>query len=266
MRSVFILVLLIGIFHFGCTDVQADPISRQKAIDVFWALEARPWDSQTLGYAKAELETAKQRNSNEPWVYISEAKLVRTLGYKSYQNYTEESGKVALDLSKKAVELDPNLSMAHAYYGLMLYSAGKNELAWMEYQKAMKLDPNNAWPVFYTAEAIADAKDLKQLEIWMAKVEPLAKGKIYQHRLHVLRRRLANLKKDDAAVEASFKTDLADQSENPWLHGNYASFLTRQKRYDEAIQYYEKALLIMDYGMAREGLEKARRLKAAAER
>jgi Tfp pilus assembly protein PilF len=266
MRPVVILAFLIATFHFSCMECQADPISRQKAIDVFWALEARPWDNQTLGYARAELETAKQRNSNEPWVYIAEAKMVRTAGYKSYQNYTVESGEVALDLAKKAVELDPNHSMAHAYYGLMLYSAGKNELAWKEYQTAMGLDPNNAWPFFYTAEAIADAKDVKQLEIWMAKVEPLAKGQRYQHRLHVLRRRLANLNKDDNAVEASFRADLADQSENPWLHGNFASFLTRKKRYDEAIQYYEKALLIMDYGMAREGLDKARRLKAAAER
>jgi Tfp pilus assembly protein PilF len=52
--------------------------------------------------------------------------------------------------------------------------------------------------------------------------------------------------------------------QNAHAHGNYANFLLSQKRYDEAITSYEKALSIASYPLAREQLERAKQLQNSA--
>jgi tetratricopeptide (TPR) repeat protein len=64
-------------------------------------------------------------------------------------------------------------------------------------------------------------------------------------------------------AERAFRTILELDPEAPWPRVNFASFLYGQGRYDEAIEYGEAALSIMDFGMAHRVLGKAYYKKAA---
>jgi adenylate cyclase len=48
----------------------------------------------------------------------------------------------ALRLARKAVQLDPNLPIAHAYLGMILTYDGQHERSTAEFEKAMALNPN----------------------------------------------------------------------------------------------------------------------------
>lgn len=217
--------------------------------------------------AAAEIQAAHQRSPEDPWVLIALAKLAMTTGYRSHDVYSPEAVEAAYEFAKKAVENGPAVSMAHAYLGVMLYHRGKNEAAWRSYQKAIELDPRNAMPYFYVATAMNDVRDKKGLAEWIAKAEQAVAGRpVYANRLFSLKRDLANLNKDAVEIERLYREELVGAPDNPWLHGNYAEFLAHHRRYDEAIRYYEKALTIMEYSMARKGLEQARRLQAAAQK
>lgn len=65
-------------------------------------------------------------------------------------------------------------------------------------------------------------------------------------------------------AEKSFRTVLELDPDSPWAQINYASFLNARERYDEAIQHGEKALAIMDFGMAHHVLGKAYYKKGSA--
>lgn len=239
------------------------PVAHRKAVDAFWALERRPWDQSTWSYAMAELQTAAQRSPHDPWVSIGYAKLAMTMGYQSYSANSPESIDAAYRFAKQAVQDGPNESMAHAYLGLVLYNKGGNEASWQSYQKAMQLDPKNPMPVLYVATAMMEVHDYRGLEQWIRRAESLATHPEQRLRLYPLKRALANSRKDAAEVERLFKAEIGEQPENPWAHGNYASFLQHNRRYDEAIREYEKALAILDYPMARAGLEQSKRSRSA---
>jgi Tfp pilus assembly protein PilF len=54
-----------------------------------------------------------------------------------------------------------------------------------------------------------------------------------------------------------------EHPDHAWTLGNYAAFLCDQKKdYDKAIEYAQKALAIMDYGVGRYTLARAAALKA----
>ena len=69
---------------------------------------------------------------------------------------------------------------------------------------------------------------------------------------------------DRAAEERAYKQLIEMAPGKPHPYGNYANFLKRQKRYDEAIEYYGKAIAIRAYPQAEENLKQALLLRDAA--
>lgn len=241
-----------------------DPAARELGVRAFFALESRNWDSLQVRAAAADIQTALQRNRDEPWALIALARLYLVTGYQGFNATSTEAIQAAADLTTRAARLAPDSSMVQTYKGFVEYRQGRNESAWSYYQTAMRLDPKNPLPVYFIAIAMTEARDAKGAQSWLAKAQALDANHFYRGRDLLVQRSIANLLKDTVSVERLYRTEISEFPEDPWAHGNYASWLRRQGRHTEAVPMYEQALTIMEYPAARQGLEQSRRQLAAS--
>lgn len=256
LKSVLVLVTwsFVAVSSFAIA-ADVDPVARRKAVEAFYMLEAKPWDRGYRQRAVERLREAQTSSPQDPWVLISIAKAIMS-------DDVPAQFPEALKYTKDAVRRGPREPLAHAYHGWVLYNMGKHQEAWRSYQQAIRLDPKEPLPYLYIARAFADTRDARQLEKWLSDGRSRKNTNEIDGRIFELERQLANLRKDGTAVEQSFRDQIAKQADNPWVRSNYASFLMHNRRYDEAIRYFEAALRLMDYPAARDGLSKARALVA----
>jgi tetratricopeptide (TPR) repeat protein len=89
---------------------------------------------EAMPKAKSYAEEAIKLNPNLASAYASIAWV---------QHMYEYDWAGAEDNYKKAIELNPNYATGHQWYGILLYTTGKAELASDILSKAVKLDPNS---------------------------------------------------------------------------------------------------------------------------
>lgn len=72
---------------------------------------------------------------------------------------------------------------------------------------------------------------------------------------------MARSRHDAVALERILRENMSLDPLSPWDHGNYALFLMGQRRYDEAIVEYKKALALAPYPLAEHQLAEAEKLR-----
>ena len=261
-KTVLIFVTLFLSFFSTIAVAETNPIARQKGINAFFALE-RSWDRKSILYARDEIESGEQMDKDEPWLMAARARLYLVVGYKSHNNVDAGAVQEALSLAKKAAKNAPKDAFILTFYAGRLYQTGENKKAWEVLQEAMAADPKNPYPIYRVANFIGDAKDAKSLKTWLDKAKAVDTKDHYKDRRIELERKLCSLESNLACVDAKWREEIALTPTNPWSHGNYASYLKRVKRYKEAKVEYQKALALMEYPMARKGLEDVERILAS---
>lgn len=212
-----------------------------------------------------------QKNPQSAAGLLNAARLILLRGYISYDDFEENYVFKAQQLVNQALKIAPDFADAHilgAYAFIADKSAKELRKAKMMAARGAELAPDSPRVDLLYAR-IAKAED-DWNEVLRRANRVLANAKdpnlvrmgngylvdVYRHR-----------KQYDLA-ERAFRTILELDPDAPWPRVNFASFLNGRGRYDEAIEYGEAALRIMDFGMAHrvlgEGLlQKGRRASVA---
>ena len=249
----------------------AGPREAKLARDAFYALEAEPFDAENVPKAVRDIETAMRTAQDEPWVLIARSRAMLEAGYQKgdrsrLSSYKAEEMRMAVGLARRAVEKAPHESMAHVALARVQIIADDSRGAWDTLNTAHRLDPASFYPWYYRGVIALRMKDARRaVEAFDAADRHAAMP--YQKEWALSRRLdIARLDNDPAAEEAIHRQVIASRPHSAHAVGNYAAYLKRHKRYDEAIEQYRKALAMRPYPLAEEQLRHTIQLRDAAKR
>lgn len=237
----------------------------------FFALEARPFHSEALRDAARNIDLAARMSPDHAWVLVARSRAVLEAGYMKgdrsrLASYEADSVRVAGELARRALEAGPREPMAHIQVARIQIITEDHRGAWDTVNRAHALDPQGFYPWYYRGVIALRMKDPKRASEAFDAAEARA-SMPYQKEWAVGRRiDIARQQGDAAAEERLHKQLIALKPSEPHPYGNYGIFLKRQKRYDEAIEYFGKALAISPYRQAEEQLKQTLLLRDGAKR
>ncbi|MDY6850702.1 MAG: tetratricopeptide repeat protein [Thermodesulfobacteriota bacterium] len=205
-----------------------------------------------------------QSNPDSALAYAGFGRLLYKKGYINNDNYKKEFLDQAHECFAKALSLDPKLFDAY-HYGAYSYIFSRDlKKAGEMAKKARELEPDSAKVCLLSADiALRDKRDEEAVNWAKSALSKTKDKKISVDAFYLLTRAYRRQKKTGPAEEAYLKIIELDP-DSPWAMSNYSSFLSYHKAdYDKAIEYGEKALELMDFGMGRHVLGKAYHGKAS---
>jgi tetratricopeptide (TPR) repeat protein len=259
-------ILFLILFLASCAKKE-DP--RVLAEQAFYAIERAPFDSQVLKEMGDQIYRAEKINATDPWVLIALSQLQMELGYMSGNRFKLSSYDVgyferAKSYAEQAVKAAPENVIAQAKWAKIQIILNDNTGAWETLNRAHLIDPENFYPRHLRAALLMEMKQPDMAETALQEAERRI-AEPYQRRWVIQQKiTLAKIRKDPAAEERAHKEAIAADPNEPHPYGNYAGFLKWQKRYDEAIEYYNKAIAISPYPLAVEQLRQTILLKEAS--
>ena len=131
--------------------------------------------------------------------------------------------------------------------------------AWHLLNKAYKLDKSNYYTWLYKSLI---GYYMKAYDDALSNLDEAEKHITHRYQNKMVtrqRQRVARRVGDKALEEKMYKKNIDDFPDNPYMYGNYASFLLRNDRPKESVFYYEKAISITPYPRAVEKLKEAKR-------
>lgn len=218
------------------------------------------------GHEHARVQTLLTRalahNPKSAPAYVELARLEQSKGYIRGREYDRDALKRSDDMLKRALEIDPNLYEAQLRLGYSFLDRKDFARSMEAAQRAERLRPGDPRTqillmnladyqdedeqlMLHARALIESSDDRGHLRIAYAKLRD-----IYQHRGEI-----------DAADDM-YRSVINLDPESAWSKGNYANFLIRHERYDEAIEWAQAAIAQMDYGAARHTLAEAYARKA----
>ena len=234
----------------------------------FYALEAEPFEKKPILEAVALIEKARAMAPNDPWVLLAMSRATLEAGYGSgdrsrLASYAADAVKLGERHARKALEAAPLEPMAHVQVARFQIMTEDHRGAWETLNRAHALDPNGFYPWYYRGVVSLKMKDVKRASDAFDQAQARA-TLAYQKEWAVSRRKdIARQVGDKEAEERGYKQLIEMAPGKPHPYGNYGAFLKRQKRYDEAIEQYRKALAIRPYPLAEEQLKQTILLRDA---
>lgn len=247
--------------YIGCSHVDGN-----TAQEAYYQIEGNVFDPSQLRQAAIKLERARKAYPNDPWVYMTESLATLVSGYKigdwyKLNTFTEGSVDRALDLAKMAVELGPNESQAYAHLARIYIIKRKYKTAWSLLNEAHERSPESFYPWYFRGIISEQMRDATRATWYFDEADKCAKYDYQREIVNIHRQAVAKFTGNLGGQERLLKENIDRNPSNPYGYGNYASFLMKQKRYDEAIDNWERAIRIAPYPHAVEQLEEAKRLK-----
>jgi len=233
-------------------DEQGNYLKAQKVLDTWRG------DPSLLMEAEKILSGMIQSNPDSALAYTGFGRLLYKKGYISNDNYKQEFLDKAHEYFDKALSLDPKLFDAYHYGAYSYLFSHDLKKAKEMAEKARELEPDSAKACLLSADiALRDKQDEEAVNWAKSALLKTKDKKISVDALYLLTRAYRRQKKLGPAEEAYLKIIELDP-DSPWAMSNYSSFLSCYKAdYDKAIEYGEKALKLMDFGMGRTVLGKA---------
>jgi tetratricopeptide (TPR) repeat protein len=193
-----------------------------------------------------------------PYALVGVGRVIYKAGYISRDNYHEASLEKAKALFTEAMSIDPEFFDAY-YYGAYphIYS-GDHGTARRLIDEAQALRPDSV-EVHLAYGALAKAMGDDNEVVRRAELA-LAKSRNMKHQVdaHTLLKGAYKRQRRFDLAEREYLKLLRLQPESPWAMINYSDFLRwHVKDYDRAIQYGERSLAVMDFGMGHHVLGKA---------
>lgn len=149
----------------------------------------------------------------------------------------EEAGRIedAIAEHEKALELDPNLSLAHANLIILYGRTNQPQKAEEHFRAAIRIDPNHADSYYnYGVQLFKDRKYADAEEMLRKAVEI---NPYHAQALHNLGFALQQQGRPDEALQFYMKA-VERQPDFPLAHFNIGRILANQRRYDEAIDHF----------------------------
>lgn len=251
----------------GCS-VQS---GHDRAMKAFYAIDADALNGSVLRDADLAVGIARIQAKSDPWVEIAQSRLVLEHGYRSgvrsrMQSYRPEALRQALEHAQRAIALGPKESMAHVQLARLLIITGELQTAWEHLNQAHDLDPQGFYPWYYRAVIARLMEDPRRSSQALDEAEIRATRTYQLSWVAHARTDLAESTGDIAAEEAGHRREIELTPTDAYAYGNYAVFLKRERRFDEAVAYYRKAIALKPYGLAQEQLEQTLLQKDAATR
>ncbi len=220
------------------------------------------WSEEGLGIAPFDAARALRPDNHAVWVNLATAQ--------ARKGQLDE----AIECLKKAIELDPNLAVAHSELGLVLRIKGQLDEASACFRKAIELDPNlaeahaNLGVVLKSKgkvdDAVAEYKKARELNPKLVGIHSslgqalIRKGQ-WDEAIAELREAIAldpkdanahsnlgailcNVKKDYDEASACFRKAIELDPKNSMSHFNLGNALRETGQWDEAIACYQKAI------------------------
>lgn len=234
--------------------------------EAYHQIEANVFNGNALAEAVNKMGKAHQLNNKDPWVYLSASLFTLVQGYKIgdwYRIGTFQDGTVdkALGYAAKALEVDDKESQCYAHLARLKIIQKKYREAWDLLDKAHELEPDNFYAWYFRGIIAEKMRDPERGISYFQEAEKHLQFSYQQKLLNNHRQELAKLSGDAVSQEALLKKNIDNYPNDPIVYGNYAMFLKTQKRYDESITYWEKAIALSPYRHALEQLEETRKLR-----
>lgn len=205
--------------------------------------------------ALATLKSVLNKNSKFAPAYVQYARVIANLGYQVNNKFDGDALSSQEDYLKKAMILEPNYDYAIAMMGLTKMFQGKLDEAESYYVQAAKMKSGYPWLKAQMAQLATKRGDYKK-SIKLAtegyeehKSEPKIAAGIINELIFAYERLEGDHNKELEFWQTK-RTDLDPTV--AWSWGDHARFrLYYFGDYKGAIHYGEKALSLMDYGVAR---------------
>ncbi len=233
--------------------------------DAYFRLEANVFDRNLLGEVVEELNLSTDGLDKDPWIYLCASMATLVSGYRIGDWYSEKTfapgaAERALDLAEKAKSVAPDLSQAHAHYARILIIQRKYKMAWESLGKAHELDPNSFYSWYFRGIIAEKMRDAGRASGYFDEAEQRVAFDHQRNLINIHRQKVARFTKDYAEQEKLLKQNIENSPNKSTYYGNYAQFLMAHKRYEEAVEYWEKAMKIGPYPHAAQKLSEARQL------
>jgi tetratricopeptide (TPR) repeat protein/TolB-like protein/predicted Ser/Thr protein kinase len=188
--------------------------------------------------AIASFRSAAQQ---DPAYALALSGLAEAYWRKALSTGDKEWSLLATGNAERAVQVDGGLAIAHAVLGEVYGSAGREEDAIRELQRAMELAPNNAEAPRQLAKVYTNLGRFEEAEALYVKAAKARPTDWYGHLLlglfYLQRERYAE-------AEAALKNARVLTPDNDLIYRNLAGIYVPQGRYREAIEELQKGLKI----------------------
>ena len=213
--------------------------------------------------AEKLLQKILEINPNSALAYTGLSRVVRRSGQVggkySQPGYLAKSQKYL----NKALGIDPTLYDAY-WQGVYLYSKGNDlQTAKKMAQKAYEINPHSAKTDIMFAQLAFEAGDEDAVIRRSNAVISKTRNEACLHDAYFFLVKVYKKQGKYVLVEDTYLKSLEAFPNNAWQLDSYAGFLALRNRLDEAIEYAEKAISIMDFGMVRNRLKKLYIMKGA---
>lgn len=237
------------------------------AKEAYFLIEGNVFNSRKIRRALLKIEEAEKRNPDDPWIYLasSMAYLVRGFTYNDWyelKNFDESSVEKSFELARMAVKLDSKESQTHAHLGRLYILAKDFPNARESLHRALRLDEKSFYPWYFKGILFEKQGKWKEAVNLFNEAEKRAKFKYHHIILNTHRGKVASLQGDVVKKERFLKTNIKNNPKNIWMYDNYADFLVSQKRYDEAIIMWKKAIAITPYDRGFRKIKEAEKKKS----
>ena len=242
--------------------------ARELARDAYHQIEGNSFRIAELQAALAKVDEAQEIDPEEPYVYLARALLASVSGYVSGDRYDlgrYRAGHIAraAELSEVAVRLDPKLSISNATLARFYIVQQRYDEAFALLDRASDLDNSSFYPDFFLAVLYERLGKIDEARGHLAVAQRHGTHDYQSVLVKYHQMGLARLSGDVEQEEILFRELIEMEPQAAHHYGNYANFLRRNGRYDEAIDYFNKAIEIRPYGVAIRQLEVTRQQKAA---
>ena len=247
----------------ACAEQASAPSAEDHARAALERLDAGSLRGGVLEQAAADVSRARQIDASDPWVAVASAELVLALGYRSGdgfrgRSYAPEAITHAERLLQPALQADPPLARAFLAQARIQILRGQRRQAWETLNTAYALQPQHHRPWLLRGVIALQMKDPQRAKTQLDEAERWADTKAAQ--IAVLRQRVQwERQQGTSEGELAHLRRIIDIDPSAaHAHGNLGAVLLRMKRYEEAVQAYERALSIERYPLAEHQLAQAR--------
>lgn len=244
-------------------------LPKDVSAEMALVLEARELLNETEGGRDQEkIDLLSKRalalNPRSAPALVESARLAQQQGYRRGSDYTPESLRRSDELLQRALALDPNLYEAQLRLAYSLLQRDDFARSTEAAQRAERLRPGDPRTQVLLMNLADDQKQDEQL---MLHARALIESSDDRRNLRIAYAKLRDVYEHRDELDAAddmYRSVINLDPDSAWSKGNYANFLVRHERYDDAIEWAQAAIAQMDYGAARSTLAEAYARKAHA--
>ena len=241
-------------------DLQLDRLYEQARELLDGPMRARP-----LGAANGIVEAILARDPDYAAAYVELARFVLKTNYIGSSNYrdnfSEQGIETAVDLLEQAIALEPRFADSYVLYGYIAASIGRPAMALVALEEAERLASSNPWLWLNRALTLESMGQYERArDDYFRATETLQSGSSWH--IDALEG-LTRVGRTFEEVDDAYRAIVGLRPAGHFARGNYAAFLLRNGRYEEAIDYARRALSIQQYPHATRTLGLALYAKAS---